>query len=471
MEKDLADYSIKLIQDLDASYVEARLESSAVRGFVLKNGIPQISAFDTVLGIGIRFLLNGTMGFVSTNQLEKNKLKDAIERAVKVTKSASRIKEHIEFLEEESYADKYEVKQKINLDDIDISEKIDLFIDADKGIRDEKGIKVLGNFLSYGEEIVKEYYINSDGSKIEAVIPKPNFYYFTTISANNKAMQRYWPYGGSGGYELIKNWDVINLLKEEVRAMKTMILKGEKVKKGYMDVVTGTQVTGIMCHESVGHPCEADRILGREAAQAGESFIDKDSIGMKIGSEAVTIVDDPTVEGGYGYYKYDNEGIKARRKFLYKNGIVTEFLHNRETSAKLGTQSNGSARASSYNREPLVRMSNTFLLPRDYKEEELFEDVNYGIFMKNFMEWNIDDKRLNQKYTGSECYLIEKGKITKPIYQPTLEITTPVLWKGVDAVANNLECHAGPCGKSEPMQSLPVWLGGPSMRIRNVWIS
>lgn len=470
MDKDLADYSIKLIQNLGAKYVEARLESSKVKGFSIKNGVPQVSAFDTVLGIGIRFIINGTMGFVSSNQFEKNKIKEIIERAVKVTKSAYRIREEINFSDEKSYKDNYEVKQKINLDNVDISEKLSLFIDADKSIRDDKKIKILGNFLSYGEELVREYYINSDGSKIEAVIPKPNFYYFTTISAGNKVMQRYWPYGGSGGFELIKNWDVVKLLQDEVKAMKLMILKGKKIKKGSMDVVTGTQVTGIMCHESVGHPCEADRILGREAAQAGESFIDKDSIGMKIGSKVVTVVDDPTVEGGYGYYKYDNEGIRARKKFLYKDGIITEFLHNRETSSRLGIKSNGSARASSYNREPLVRMSNTFLVPGKYKEDELFENIEYGVWMKNFMEWNIDDKRLNQKYTGAECYLIENGKITSPLYQPVLEIETPVLWSSVDAVADNLEHHAGPCGKGAPLQPLPVWLGGPSMRIKKVYI-
>ena len=113
-------------------------------------------------------------------------------------------------------------------------------------------------------------------------------------------------------------------------------------------------------------------------------------------------------------------------------------------------------------------MSNTFLLPGSYKEEELISGVKKGVYIKNFMEWNIDDKRLNQKYVGAEAYMIEGGKITVPVRSPSIEISTPALWKSVDAVAYNTEYHAGTCGKAEPMQAMPVWFGGPSMRMKNV---
>ena len=192
--------------------------------------------------------------------------------------------------------------------------------------------------------------------------------------------------------------------------------------------------------------------------------------GKRIGSPAVTIVDDPTIENGFGYYLFDDEGVKARRKVLMKNGIVNEFLHNRETAAKMGLKSNGGARANGYDKEPLVRMSNTFVLPGNYDDEELFEGVKKGIFLKSFMEWNIDDKRWQQKYVGNEAYLIENGKITKPVRNPILEITTPGLWNAVDALGKKMEHFAGSCGKGEPMQGIPAWMGGPMMRLRNVHI-
>ena len=244
--------------------------------------------------------------------------------------------------------------------------------------------------------------------------------------------------------------------------------EGVAAPEGPVDVVCAPEVVGIASHESVGHPYEADRIMGREAAQAGESFLTQDDIGMRIGSEAVTVVDDPTLEGSAGYYLYDDEGVQARRKMLMTNGVVTEFLHNRETAYRMGMNSNGGARAMDYESEAIVRMSNTFLLPGDYKDEELFEGVKKGVYIKSFMEWNIDDKRMNQKYVSSEAYLVENGKITKPVKRAVLETTTKDFWSSIDAVGKTPEYFTGNCGKGEPMQGVPVWMGGPGARLKSM---
>jgi TldD protein len=240
-----------------------------------------------------------------------------------------------------------------------------------------------------------------------------------------------------------------------------------------MDLICGSEVTGIAAHESCGHPMEADRILGREMSQAGRSFIYNGGpywYGTRIGSEAVTVVDDPTVEHSYGYYLFDDEGVKARRRFLYKNGLINEFLHNRESAAKLDTRSNGSSRSVNYDREAIVRMANTFVLPGKYSEEELIEDVKYGVYMKSFTEWNIDDKRFNQRYVGREAYLIENGKLTNPVAKPIIETTTPKFWTSVDAVSKKVKFDAATCGKGDPAQGVPVYAGGPCLRLRGVYV-
>jgi TldD protein len=240
-----------------------------------------------------------------------------------------------------------------------------------------------------------------------------------------------------------------------------------------MDLVCGPEVAGIAAHESCGHPMEADRILGREMSQAGRSFVFKGGpywIGTKIGSNAVTIVDDPTIERSYGYYMYDDEGVKARRRFLYKEGVINEFLHNRESAAKLGTRSNGSSRSINYDREAIVRMANTFVLPGKLSEEELIEDIKHGVYMKSFTEWNIDDKRFNQRYVGREAYLIEKGELTYPLSRPIIETTTEKFWTAVDAVSKEVKFDAATCGKGDPSQGVPVYTGGPCIRLRGVFV-
>ena len=115
------------------------------------------------------------------------------------------------------------------------------------------------------------------------------------------------------------------------------------------------------------------------------------------GTDVVSLVDDPTVANQIGSYMYDDEGVKARRKWLIKNGMITEFLHNRETAGQMGLRSNGGARAVAYAFEPIVRMSNTFFAPGNWRVDELIKDTRKGVFINSFTEWNIDDKRFNFK--------------------------------------------------------------------------
>ena len=190
--------------------------------------------------------------------------------------------------------------------------------------------------------------------------------------------------------------------------------------------------------------------------------------GSTIGSDVVTVIEDPTVPNSWGFYLYDDEGVKARPRYLIKNGIINEFLMNREYAAYLGMKSNASARAINYNREPIVRMANTYLAPGDYTFEELIEDIKLGVYMVSFNEWNIDDRRFQQRYIGREAYLIENGEIKHPVRKPILEITTKGLWSSIDAVGKDIEFYPGTCGKGEPGQGVPVWMGGPHARLREV---
>src|SRR3989344_2510003 len=460
---DIVRFALKQLEKSNVQYAEVRYVHSTNNGIIIKNQIPQIGTFEENEGIGIRYLLNNAVGFLSINQLDKNKIKELLNRSVRKINTNKKINEKISLASDKTYIENYEVKQKIKIANVDFSEKTKLLLDAEKEMRSQN-VKISGSYIALGDSVTTQYFENTEGTKIKSIIPKISFWYQIGIIENNEIMQRYWPWGASGGFEIVKNWDIPNILVEEVKTMSLNLKKGVSPPKGEVDLVVAPQVVGIMCHESVGHPYEADRIFGREAAQAGESFITKKMINTVIGSKNVTVVDDPTLENSYGYYLYDDEGVKARRKFLIKDGKINEFLHNRETAYQMKLQSNGSARASNYDKENLVRMSNTFLLSGDSSEEEIIKETKKGIFLKNFTEWNIDDKRYQQKYVGCEAYLVENGEITKPLIAPALEITTPAFWKSIDMIGNKIELFAGSCGKGEKMQAIPVWMGGPMIR-------
>ena len=193
-------------------------------------------------------------------------------------------------------------------------------------------------------------------------------------------------------------------------------------------------------------------------------------LGEKIGSEEVNIIDDPTIEGSFGYYLYDDEGVKAKPRFLLKNGLFKDMYHNRESAAFMNTSSTSAARAIGYNREPIPRMANTFLEPGDYSKEELIEDIKLGALVINFTEWNIDDRRYHSKYVGLEAYLIENGEVKNLVSRPVIEVTTPKLWSSIDAIAKEsyLDFDGVMCGKGEPAQGAPVYCGGTYMRMRDV---
>ena len=469
MEKNIIAMADALLARLarGADYAEVRAESDSNSSFILKNGLLEVSSASSEAGISARFIVNGSMVFFSTNNLSSENLKELAERGMRQAKRAASLSEKIALSEERPNRAEYSVKEVKKVLDTPQKEKLSILKQIDSAISGTAGER----YLHLHDSVSEKYFANTEGSKIISKIPRISLYYNFSVKHLGKNSQRSWLYGSSSGYEIFKKWNLPKKLSEEANALLKNIQYGIKPPKKRVDVVCAPEVVGIIVHESCGHPSEADRIMSREAAQAGESFINPEMLGSRIGTPLVNIADDPTIPNSFGHYLYDDEGVRARRRILFKNGLINEFLNNRETAAALSTSSNGAARAVSYDYEPIIRMANTYFMPGDMSEEELIEGVKFGIYMKNFMEWNIDDLRLNQKYVGAEAYLIKNGRIVTPVVNPVIETTTPKLYSSVTGVANNLEFHAGTCGKGEPMQAIPVWFGGPSIKLSGIRVS
>ncbi len=471
MDEEIVDYALGYAQSKKVEYAEVRGQSQVRDILMLRNGILEayVSAVDS--GFCVRIIADGGIGFASTNKWLKEDAKDIVDLAFKYAKTANR-KDKLVFAEEKGVETKWTVDQKKKIESISPEDRISTFTDIKKTL-DSCGVNIAAMVSQCFIDLTTKYFVNSEGSRISSFVPKIGAFFFLTIAEEGKTEQAFEQFGYSGGWEAFQEWNIAEKLVHNAKVLKEVITKAKNVTPGTMDLVCGSEVTGIAAHESCGHPIEADRILGREMSQAGKSFIYEGGpywIGTRIGNNVVTIVDDPAIEHSYGYYPYDDEGVKARSRFLYKNGIINEFLHNRETAAKLGTKSNASSRAVNYDREAIVRMANTFVLPGNFTEEELIEDVKYGVYMKSFTEWNIDDKRFNQRYVGREAYLIENGELKHPVARPIIETTTPKFWTAVDAVSRKVEFDAATCGKGDPMQGVPVYTGGPCIRLREVFV-
>jgi len=471
--EELTEYAMSRAESLGAEYVEARFQRDVQDSIILKNGVPEAVMLEENKGISVRVLVNGALGFASTNKLTKKDVKNASIKAYEMAHAAAKIlRKRTSMDESDLETAKVEVKPRIDFNSIDVETKTELLSDAYKQAAEEAAnnkIKISACILTLDTWKTEKLLVTSDGAYVRSFTPRAAVSTLITAFHPQKGtIQRSFDLGGTGGWEIVEKWNLPELFKKETRTLSEILLYAEKKPSGKTDVVLGPELVGLICHESSGHPGEADRILGREAAQAGETYLKADSIGLRVGSSLVNVVDDPTLEGSFGFYSYDDEGVKARKRVLIKEGVINEFLHNRETASIFKLKSNGSARSVAFNREPIVRMANTYLEPGDYSKEELFEDVKDGVYIKSFMEWNIDDRRFNQRYVGLEAYRIEKGELKERVRNPILEVTTIGLWSSVDAVGKDLDFQAAYCGKGDPMQGIPVWTGGPHIRLRNV---
>ncbi len=469
--KDLAAFSVREATKLGASYAEARIQADVASGFLLKNGEPQPSMMGDSFGMGIRVIYGGALAFAATNTMERAAVKAITAKAVRTAKSSGELAKHRVGLEDaKAVSARVTAPEKEKIEGGDVFWLKSLLTEIDRRIQAGKGAKIASRFLVASSELEEKYFVNSGGSEVQSRIPRVYFAGVLTAIEGGEMAQRTIQHAETGGLEVVKRMNLVSKVEEEATTIRGVLAKAAKMEPGVMDVILSPELSGIAAHESVGHPQEADRILGREGAQAGESYLKKDSIGFKVGSREANISDDPTLVHSNGYSPIDDEGVSAVKRMLITEGKVTEFLQNRSTAAELHARNNGSARASDFNREPIIRMSNTFVEPGDYSQDELVKEVKKGIYFKSFTEWNIDDKRLNQRYVGLEAYSIKNGILGGMVKAPVLEITTPALWSSVKARSDRLEFEAAICGKGDPMQGIPVWTGGPDTLLSKVRI-
>ncbi len=471
--KDIADYAIDFGLSQGASYIEARFIDSRKESYSSRNGVLLGGGIVPSKGLAIRVIADGGMGFCSTTKLKKDDITLAIIEAIKLAKASKR-KVPITFSEEEIVQTKWKTMVKRKFQDVSFEEKHNFIKKVDKRLNKEFRLKLPTRTLVLEMYSDLKYIVNSDTSKVESENSLITVHYFNTAKSKKGSEQRFQGFGGTAGWEWIEEKEIEDVICEDNKALVNTARNAVEVDLSVVDMIISGEVSGIIAHENIGHPSEGDRILGREGAQAGESFYvdllkDRKLGEIKMGNKNVTVMDDPTIPGSAGFYLYDDECVKARRRYLIKNGMLNELLLNREYANRFNLKSNAAARANNYNREPITRMANTFFKSGDFAKEELFEDVKKGLYMKSFTEWNIDDRRFQSKYVGLEVYLVENGKLTNTLVRrPILELTTFGILDSVDAVSKDYFAPYGICGKGDPQQGINVSLGGPHVRLRNI---
>ena len=374
-------------------------------------------------------------------------------------------------MQEQSHKDKINYHFKKNPLDVSLEELIEKSEKISQNLSKMSGI--VANDVGIASGFEKKVFVNTSGSLIEQTWPFVQG--FCYIAAKGKVIETFYDWLGNfkglevldGDNEFEKNFGDFceYLAKGTIEVSNAPAMKTTAYEQ---TVITDPWFNALLAHEVMGHPIEADRALKKEAAWAGRAWwyngVDDNKLGKKIGSSQLNVFSDPALSG-YGNYKYDDEGTKAKKVIHIKDGILNEFLNSVETSEILGKEPNGGMRALSAANVPLIRMNNTSIAPGKWKKEEIFEDTKEGYYLVGAKTPSIGETRQNFKITCWKLYKIENGEIGQLYRSGGITSDSHTYFNSINAVANDFILFNIPnCGKGTPMQTMRVGNGGPHVR-------
>ncbi|MCE2497969.1 MAG: TldD/PmbA family protein [Nitrosopumilaceae archaeon] len=269
--------------------------------------------------------------------------------------------------------------------------------------------------------------------------------------------------GGRGGLEAVDGESHSRALYVASKASE-LAAAGTAKHMADADVVMNPNFVALLVHEILGHPSEADRVMGREMAWAGGAWW-SGMTGGKVASESLNVFDDPTAPGSLGWYDYDDEGVKSSRTQLIKRGVLQGHMQSRETAAAYGAEPTGNMRAAGYGFMPVIRMACTCIEPGDHAVDEMIWDIRDGYAIYDMKIPSIDMNRYNWSISCQYARKITGGELAETVRDVVVSGTAPGLFRSVSACGKDFEVTPiTNCGKGDPMQSLAMGNGGPSIR-------
>jgi len=460
----------KKVDYADCRYVRA--EHEAIR--VTDNNVDTLT-MDVDVGVGVRVLSDGAWGFAGVASTKESEIKKAANRALQTARaSATAKKEDVKLAEQEVFRDHYKSGYEKDPFEIPLDEKIGLLLEVSDKLMTDKRIKTAEASMGFFK--TNRLFCSTEGAEIEQDIVESGAGFHVVAFDGSEVQKRSFPnsFGGDHatlGYEFVEGLRLLENV-DRVREEAIQILSADDCPDTETDIIISAPQMALQVHESCGHPTELDRVLGTEISLAGGSFMEIDGLGkLKYGSPIVNIYADATIPGALGSFGYDDEGVRAQRSPIIKEGIHVGYLTSRETAVVIDQRSNGAMRASGWDRIPLIRMTNINLEPGDWDLADLIADTKDGIYFDLNKSWSIDDRRLNFQF-GVECaWEIKDGKLGRMFKNPLYTGMTPEFWNSCDAICNRRHWHVWGvpnCGKGEPMQTARVAHGAAPARFRNV---
>lgn len=464
---ELVQAGLNALKDLGVDYGEVRAEVRTEENVSVKNREVEAISRRESRGVGIRVLHDGAWGFAATGDTGKRAIAKAAKTALAIARATASVRrERVELAPEPPHKAKYTGPCKRDPLAVSLEEKLDLLFSCTDRILSVRGVAMAKGGIAAWR--VEKVFGNTEGSLIRQTITNCGAGIEAYAAGAGEFQRRSYPcsFGGdyaSAGYEFIERLRLLDHATE-IAEEAVALLSAPVCPTGTFDIILEGSQLALQVHESVGHPTELDRALGTELSYAGGSFLTLDKLGtFRYGADIVNLVADATVPGGLGTFGYDDEGVPAQRVDLVRNGIFVGYLSSRDTAPKIGARrSGGAARASSWARIPIVRMTNINLLPGEGTLEDLIRDTKHGILFATNKSWSIDDRRVNFQFGTEIAWEIVDGRKARILKNPLYTGITPQFWASCVAIAGPEEWHlwgVPNCGKGEPSQVMQVGHG------------
>ncbi|MDP4221903.1 MAG: TldD/PmbA family protein [Bacteroidota bacterium] len=452
MDKETLARVIAKALEKGGNFADVYLENRISRQIVMEESKFKSGLYGISQGAGVRVISGNKTGYAYTDEITEEKLMQAAVIASYVAAGSNPvIPAAIAVASSPSF-----ITVMQPLDQIADERRIEIMKRADQSERDyDQRIKM--TMIDYSDEIRGRVIANSEGLYLKSELPLM-FFIVQAMSddgnARHMARERLSQHAGFEMFEKVTPETVARNAAREAIAM----LAAEDAPAGIMDVVMQNGWGGVLVHEAVGHPLEADNIAKGIGIFTGK-------MGQKVAAECFTMVDDGTLPNFRGTINFDDEGTEARRNVLIEKGVLTGFMTDVLSARQLSMGRTGNGRRESFRYIPIPRMTNTFIDTGKDKPEDILSSTKKGIYVQSLSGGSVNPITGVFNFTCREAYLIENGKKTTPVRGATLIGSCRDVISNIDAVGNDLDFGPGICGKG---QAAEVTAGMPTVRLRGI---
>jgi TldD protein len=445
----------KILSGLMKPGVEAAdlyFERSASESWLFEDGIVKTGSHHVEQGVGVRAMAGEKTGFAYSDEIALPALAEAASTANAIVQAGDRAP--VRAWHSQRAKELYPALDP--LQSIPVAQKLDLLKRADAAARAASPL-VIQVMVSLSGSHDTMLVAATDGTLAGDVRPLVRMNVSVIVEKNGRREQGSHGGGGRTGYGFFIDAKPEEYAREAVR-QALILLESVPAPAGSMTVVLGPGWPGVLLHEAIGHGLEGDFNRKGTSAYTGR-------IGEVVASELCTVVDDGTLPGRRGSLTLDDEGTPAQCTTLIERGVLKGYIQDKLNARLMGAKPTGNGRRESYADMVMPRMTNTYMLAGPHDPAEIIRSVKKGLYAVNFGGGQVDITSGNFVFSASEAYLIENGKVTRPVKGATLVGNGPEVLTRVSMLGNDLalDSGVGVCGKEG--QSVPVGVGQPTVKV------